>query len=108
MAVEYSPIDVVTELHQLQFAKYLNVTALAVFLFDYCLTLSLEVHHVWGRKWEITRIVFTISRYLPFIASPMVCFCSFRPLISELSDTNDHGITQTIYMATIAELITML
>ncbi|KAF8835901.1 hypothetical protein BDN67DRAFT_1072206 [Paxillus ammoniavirescens] len=74
MAAEYSSIDAVTELHQLQFAKYLNVTALAVFLFDYCLTLSLEVHHVWGRKWEITRIVFTISRYLPFIASPMVCF----------------------------------
>ncbi|KIJ19735.1 hypothetical protein PAXINDRAFT_165983 [Paxillus involutus ATCC 200175] len=72
MAAEYSPIDVVTELHQLQVAKVF--TALAVFLFDYCLTFSLEVHHVWGRKWEITRIVFTISRYLPFIASPMVCF----------------------------------
>ncbi|KIK81491.1 hypothetical protein PAXRUDRAFT_832811 [Paxillus rubicundulus Ve08.2h10] len=74
MAVEYPPVDVVTELHQLQFAMYLNVTALAVFLFDYCLTLSSEVRHVWGTKWETTRIIFTISRYLPFIASPMVCF----------------------------------
>ncbi|KIJ11468.1 hypothetical protein PAXINDRAFT_34215, partial [Paxillus involutus ATCC 200175] len=43
-------------------------------LFDYCLTFSSEVHHVWGRKWDITRIVFTISRYLPFIASAMTCY----------------------------------
>jgi len=38
------------------------------------LTFSSEVHHVWGRKWEITRIVFTISRYLPFVASAMTCY----------------------------------
>ncbi|KIJ11467.1 hypothetical protein PAXINDRAFT_171778 [Paxillus involutus ATCC 200175] len=66
--------DVVTQLLQQQLAKHLNVAALSVFLFDYCLTFSSEVHHVWGRKWETTRIVFTISRYLPFIASAMTCY----------------------------------
>ncbi|KIJ19734.1 hypothetical protein PAXINDRAFT_68135, partial [Paxillus involutus ATCC 200175] len=43
-------------------------------LFDYCLTFPSEVHHAWGRKWDITRIVFTISRYLSFVASAMMCF----------------------------------
>ncbi|KAF8844773.1 hypothetical protein BDN67DRAFT_1007932 [Paxillus ammoniavirescens] len=74
MATEYSPNDVVVQLFQQQFSKYLNVAALSAFLFDYCLTFSSEVHHVWGKKWETTRIIFTISRYLPFIASPMICY----------------------------------
>ncbi|KAF8835905.1 hypothetical protein BDN67DRAFT_378275 [Paxillus ammoniavirescens] len=69
----YFPNDIVTQDFQLQVSKYLNVAAVAAFLFDYCLTFSSEVHHVWGKKWEITRIVFTISRYLPFVASAMTC-----------------------------------
>ncbi|KAF8835899.1 hypothetical protein BDN67DRAFT_376667 [Paxillus ammoniavirescens] len=77
MATEYSP-SVLTELFQEQLSKYLNVTALSAFLFDFCLTFSSEVHHVWGRKWDITRVVFTISRYLPFIASAMTCYDAFH------------------------------
>jgi len=29
---------------------------------------------VWGTKWESTRIVFTLSRYLPFISSSLTCY----------------------------------
>ncbi|KAF8554988.1 hypothetical protein OG21DRAFT_969343 [Imleria badia] len=50
------------------------VAAVAVFAFDYCLTFCSEVEYVWGTKWEMTRIVFTISRYLPFIASSLTCY----------------------------------
>ncbi|KIJ60995.1 hypothetical protein HYDPIDRAFT_116502, partial [Hydnomerulius pinastri MD-312] len=46
----------------------------AILLWDYCLTIPFEVEHVWGRKWEVTRVVFTVSRYLPFIASGMTCY----------------------------------
>ena len=58
--------------------------------FDYCLTFSLEVLHfnlcaqsssmvnqvkyVWGTKWDTTRIVFTLSRYLPFLSSSLTCY----------------------------------
>ncbi|KIJ04843.1 hypothetical protein PAXINDRAFT_21868 [Paxillus involutus ATCC 200175] len=69
-----TPNDVVTEVFQEQFAKYMNVAALSAFLFDYCLTISSEVHYVWTRKWESTRIGFTISRYFPFITLPLVCY----------------------------------
>ncbi|KIK81493.1 hypothetical protein PAXRUDRAFT_754499 [Paxillus rubicundulus Ve08.2h10] len=69
-----TPNDVAAEVFQEQFTKYMNVAALSAFLFDYCLTFSSEVHHVWGRKWVMARIVFTISRYLPFVASAMACY----------------------------------
>jgi len=66
--------NIVTDLSRLQFSKFLNVAALAAFAFDYCLTFPLEVEHVWGTKWEVTRIVFTLSRYLPFLASSLACY----------------------------------
>ncbi|KIK92365.1 hypothetical protein PAXRUDRAFT_830008 [Paxillus rubicundulus Ve08.2h10] len=69
-----SSIDVATELHQQQFAKYMNVAALTAFVFDFCLTFSSEVYHVWGRKWDITRIVFTVSRYLSIITSALTFY----------------------------------
>ncbi|KIJ19737.1 hypothetical protein PAXINDRAFT_7019 [Paxillus involutus ATCC 200175] len=90
--------NVVTEVFQEQFTKYMNVAALSAFLFDYCLTVSSEVHYVWGRKWEMTRIVFTISRYLTFVASAMTCYSSFRPFIYKSS--NDLAVTQIFYTAT--------
>ncbi|KIK76381.1 hypothetical protein PAXRUDRAFT_432579 [Paxillus rubicundulus Ve08.2h10] len=90
MAAEFS--DVVTQLLKQELAKYLNVAALSVF--DYCLTLSLEVHHVWGRKWEITRIVFTISRYLPFIASAMTFYnILYSHKVRVFSTVAQHGPT---------------
>ncbi|KAF9236424.1 hypothetical protein BU15DRAFT_50055, partial [Melanogaster broomeanus] len=57
-----------------------NTTSL-VKLMDYCLTFSSEVYHVWGMKWETTRVIFTLSRYLPFIGSALTCYGSFRPVL---------------------------
>jgi len=105
MATEYSPNDDVAQLFQELFSKYLNVAALAAFLFDYFLTLSSEVHHVWGRKWEISRIIFTTSRYLPFIPSAIIVHSVFY---GQKCDTNN--IQDVIYNVGIvsAELILVL
>jgi len=46
----------------------------AIFASDYCLTFSSEVEYVWGTKWEVSRIVFTLSRYLAFISSSLTCY----------------------------------
>jgi len=75
MPPEYAlAVDILTDLFRLQFSKFLNVAALAAFVFDYCLTFSTEVEYVWGTKWGPTRIVFTVSRYLPFLSSSMTCY----------------------------------
>ncbi|KAG6374877.1 hypothetical protein JVT61DRAFT_3606 [Boletus reticuloceps] len=74
MPVEYASEDIPINLSRLQFSKFLNVAAVAVFAFDYCLTFSSEIEYVWGTKWEVSRIVFTLSRYLPFISSSLTCY----------------------------------
>ncbi|KAG2096368.1 hypothetical protein BD769DRAFT_1394687 [Suillus cothurnatus] len=34
-------------------------------LFDFCITFDSEVRWIWGRKWDIMRVAFVVSRYLP-------------------------------------------
>ncbi|KAH7906774.1 hypothetical protein BJ138DRAFT_1161809 [Hygrophoropsis aurantiaca] len=46
--------------------------------FDYFLTFESETRWVWGRKWDITRIIFAISRYLPFIGAGMTNSVGFE------------------------------
>ncbi|KAH7920325.1 hypothetical protein BV22DRAFT_810748 [Leucogyrophana mollusca] len=62
----------------IQTAKYANVAGLGLLVFDYCITLSSEVHWMWGKKWEATRIVFTFSRYLPFAAVGMTSYSALN------------------------------
>ncbi|KAJ8587898.1 hypothetical protein M405DRAFT_820661 [Rhizopogon salebrosus TDB-379] len=69
----------------LQITKYTNIGALAVLIFDYCITFQDEVEHTisfdyrfpystkvqwtWFRPWDVTRVIFVLSRYLPFVGA---------------------------------------
>ncbi|OJA11962.1 hypothetical protein AZE42_07241 [Rhizopogon vesiculosus] len=70
---------------------YLHTASTAALLFDYTITFSSEVnansiysyyrnltrHQVrwtWRRKWGFTRIVFVVSRYLPFVTLAMTIY----------------------------------
>ncbi|KAH7906521.1 hypothetical protein BJ138DRAFT_1162461, partial [Hygrophoropsis aurantiaca] len=61
---------------QIQTSKYANVGAFAILAFDYCITFESETRWVWGRKWDIVRIIFTFSRYLPFIGAGMTVYAA--------------------------------
>ncbi|KAH7906393.1 hypothetical protein BJ138DRAFT_1162727 [Hygrophoropsis aurantiaca] len=43
-------------------------------VFDYCITFKSEVRWVWGRTWDTTRIMFTIARYVTFVATFMTLY----------------------------------
>ncbi|KAG1728916.1 hypothetical protein EDB19DRAFT_2042453 [Suillus lakei] len=62
----------------LQLAKYTNVAALAILIYDYFITLHSEVRWTWGRKWGIVRITFTISRYVPFAGALMTSYSAVK------------------------------
>ncbi|KAG0708336.1 hypothetical protein DFH29DRAFT_870891 [Suillus ampliporus] len=47
-----------------------------VALFDFGITFDSEVCLAWGRKWEVTRIAFIVSRYLPFVGLAMTVYYS--------------------------------
>ncbi|KAG1868392.1 hypothetical protein F4604DRAFT_1950814 [Suillus subluteus] len=62
----------------LQLAKYTNVAASAILIYDYFVTLHSEVQWAWGRKWGIIRIAFTISRYVPFAGALMTSYSAVK------------------------------
>ncbi|KAJ6570126.1 hypothetical protein DFH09DRAFT_1154092 [Mycena vulgaris] len=48
-------------------------------VFDYLLSLELEVSLVWGSKWSLSKILYMCSRYPPFIDVPLVLWCTCSP-----------------------------
>ncbi|KAG1805864.1 hypothetical protein EV424DRAFT_257486 [Suillus variegatus] len=62
----------------LQLAKYTNVAASAILIYDYFVTLHSEVQWTWGRKWGIIRTAFTISRYAPFAGTLMTSYSAIK------------------------------
>ncbi|KAG2087475.1 hypothetical protein BD769DRAFT_1530450 [Suillus cothurnatus] len=62
----------------LQLAKYTNVAASAILIYDYFITLHSEVQWTWGQKWGVIRTAFTISRYTPFAGALMTSYSAIK------------------------------
>jgi hypothetical protein len=69
------PNGTVSQLAGLQTSKYFNIAGMAILIFDYAITLEDEGRWVWGRNWDVTRLVFTVSRYLPFAGAGLTAYC---------------------------------
>lgn len=59
-----------------QTAQYFTVGAMAAVIFDYCLTISQEVQLIWGKKWGIIRITFTLTRYATLMGTAMTTYAA--------------------------------
>jgi len=56
------------------------VASSAMFIWDYILTLGLEVDLVWKSKWNFMKGLYLLQRYLPFIDTiGLVLYCQFDP-----------------------------
>ncbi|KAG1809449.1 uncharacterized protein BJ212DRAFT_1302652 [Suillus subaureus] len=78
----------------IQTAKYCNVAGLGVLIFDYFLTLEPEcckVRWTWNGRWNITRVLFIISRYMAFVAAGMTSYAAIATRANE--DVTIHIIT---------------
>ncbi|KAG2067951.1 hypothetical protein BDR04DRAFT_1158453 [Suillus decipiens] len=60
-----------SELADLQTSKFVNVGAFALLIFDFCITFQDET---WFRPWDITHVIFVISRYLPLIGAGLTVY----------------------------------
>ncbi|KAG2059340.1 hypothetical protein BDR06DRAFT_1003465 [Suillus hirtellus] len=50
--------------------------AMAAVVFDYCLTLPQEVQLIWGKKWGIVRVLFTLTRYATLMGTAMTTYAA--------------------------------
>ncbi|KAG2095453.1 uncharacterized protein F5147DRAFT_840192 [Suillus discolor] len=66
----------ISDLTKLQTSKYANLGSLAILAFDFCITFSEEVRWTWFRRWDAIRVIFVISRYLPFANVGMIAYAA--------------------------------
>ncbi|KAJ7065626.1 hypothetical protein C8F01DRAFT_1366576 [Mycena amicta] len=76
---------------RVQMVKYCDLAAIILLSFDYLLTVDLEVWMllpssvfvqtftqkslVWPSRWSISKVLFILSRYLPFVEVPLCIYC---------------------------------
>lgn len=64
MVIPSNPVQALIEiLEALRLAKYLSVAVFTFILYDIALTYGREVQLIWGSRWTLVRVLFTITRY---------------------------------------------
>ncbi|KAK7065080.1 hypothetical protein R3P38DRAFT_2490995, partial [Favolaschia claudopus] len=78
--------------------------------FDYLLTLNLEITLVWPRRWSISKILFMLSRYLPFAEVPLLLYYIFsvNPSLMACKIVNSALIIARLSGISLAEAILVL
>jgi len=69
--------------NSMRLVTYFDVVGATIFLYDYLLTLGMEVNLVWSSKWTFMKVLYFAQRYLPFVDSVALCF------LNQLSTTID-------------------
>lgn len=59
-----------------------DVLGVTIFVYDYFLTLGMEVEFVWSSKWGFMKVLYLLQRYLPFLDS--VCLCLMHQLSADI------------------------
>lgn len=53
---------------------YFYVTAAAVVIYDYLLTLHLEIKYIWSSRWSYTKVLFLLNRYVAFVSTSVILY----------------------------------
>ncbi|KAK7007875.1 hypothetical protein R3P38DRAFT_1622096 [Favolaschia claudopus] len=87
-----------------------SVASIALLVFDYLLTLNLEITLVWPRRWSISKILFMLSRYLPFAEVPISLYYIFsvNPSLTACKIVNSALIIARLSGISLAEAILVL
>jgi len=73
-----SPQAYLTALEHLRIVIYFNVASATVLIFDYFLTFPREISLVWSARWTPTKVIFLLSRYLPFFDVGFFMYSHFQ------------------------------
>ncbi|KAH8102028.1 hypothetical protein BXZ70DRAFT_47824 [Cristinia sonorae] len=67
------PLDL-SRFENLRTETYLDVVSAALLVYDFLLTFHAEVRLIWPSRWNLIKVLFFLTRYLPFIDISLVLF----------------------------------
>ncbi|KAJ7726574.1 hypothetical protein DFH07DRAFT_852729, partial [Mycena maculata] len=80
-----------------------------ILFFDYFLTLALEVSLIWPSKWSLTKILYFLSRYMPFIDVPVnIYYLTPSVSLPHCAQLNTAIATGNVFGIAVAEAIFVL
>jgi len=90
--------------------QYMEVASIALFAYDFCLTVGDAVEFIWKKTWTFSSVLFITTRYLPFIEGALVLVEAISPNPS--NSTCEFLLHSRVWLVTIglfiAELILVL
>jgi len=99
-----------TILYELQAVSFVKVACLALLTYDSFLLLSHEISYIWFSKWGVAKVLYLITRYLPFIDTTLAVKEMLHPVNTTMS-CNQSMTFITIYAGVgigISDLILMM
>ncbi|KAF8992383.1 hypothetical protein BDQ17DRAFT_1432457 [Cyathus striatus] len=72
----------ISALEHIQLFVCLDLASMAILVFDYFLTIELEMKYIWSSKWSIPNAMFLFTRYLPFVDFLVLLYRTFSTGLS--------------------------
>jgi len=84
-----------------------NIASITIMAFDWLLTLNMEFALIWNTKWNWTKVLYIITRYMPFADTSLVMYHQFRTTLPQPSCKSIFDTTAFMFVAgmAIAELV---
>ncbi|KAK7007908.1 hypothetical protein R3P38DRAFT_3026624 [Favolaschia claudopus] len=105
-----APPNFVLSWIRLQDVTYVNVASFTIMIFDYCLTFGLETSLIWPARNSLTKTLFLLARYSPFVDVPIVLYYNLAPNIAANAclGLNVVSTTMGLFGIAIGELILVI
>ncbi|EDR03453.1 uncharacterized protein LACBIDRAFT_331441 [Laccaria bicolor S238N-H82] len=85
---------------------YFDVASAMMFIYDYFLTMGLEVELVWGSRWGFMKALYIVQRYIPFVDSVALCFT--RTMIAGFSLSEPSFVVTAFFFRGVQSVILVL
>ncbi|KAF9781697.1 hypothetical protein BJ322DRAFT_1161529 [Thelephora terrestris] len=91
--------DYIRALEHRQIVDIVYIVSAAILLYDLILTLHLEISLVWFSRWNYTKVLYLLTRYIPFAANGLILYSHLSSGASATICSNSFHAAGWLYLA---------
>ncbi|KAF8887425.1 hypothetical protein CPB85DRAFT_1335370 [Mucidula mucida] len=69
--------SLIPALEHMKIVTYFEVASIALLIYEHLLTFDQEIALIWPSKWNVTKILYLLTRYLPMLDAVLVLWRMF-------------------------------
>ncbi|KAH8119839.1 hypothetical protein DFH11DRAFT_1556813 [Phellopilus nigrolimitatus] len=67
----------------MRYSSYFDLASMTILTYDYLITFNAEKRLIWPSPWSLPKVLFLLTRYLPFIDTSIVLWHQFNPFMTQ-------------------------